>query len=169
MFDVLFSFVLTFFASVGIAILNDVPPSFPASEVNVSVVAVIDGDTIEVVIDGKPEKVRYIGIDTPEPYRDDEPACFSREATAENKRLVGGKKVTLVSDREDKDKYGRLLRYVYVGDRFVNAKLIEEGFAKTLLIKPNLLHADEFAESQKEAKEIGKGLWGACEATSTAR
>lgn len=169
MFDVLFSFVLTFFASVGIAILNDVPPSFPASEVNVSVVAVIDGDTIEVVIDGKVEKVRYIGIDTPEPYRDGEPACFSAQATTENKRLVEGKEVTLVADVENRDKYKRLLRYVYVGDRFVNAKLIEEGFAKTLLIKPNLLHADEFAELQKEAKEIGKGLWGACEVTSTAR
>ncbi len=127
-----------------------------------TVVSVTDGDTIKVRIGNKEETVRYIGVDTPEPYRDGEPACFSREATARNKELVEGKIVTLVSDHEDKDKYGRLLRYVYVGERFVNGELIKGGYAKTLRIKPNTTYADEFVQLQNEAKKMEKGMWGAC-------
>ncbi|MFM2381515.1 MAG: hypothetical protein RLZZ76_282 [Candidatus Parcubacteria bacterium] len=129
------------------------------------VVSVVDGDTIKVQIGGREETVRYIGIDTPEPYRDGEPACFSREATKRNTELVEGNEVRLVSDHEDEDKYGRLLRYVYVGDVFVNQTLIEEGYAKKLSIYPNTEHAAEFARIQSEAKEEKKGLWGACEAS----
>jgi micrococcal nuclease len=128
----------------------------------VTVLSVIDGDTIKVRIGEKEETVRYIGIDTPEPYRDGEPACFSREATEENKRLVEGKEVKLVGDKEDRDKYGRLLRYVYVGDTFVNAEMVENGFAKILRIKPNTEHASELSTLQEAAREAKRGLWKEC-------
>ena len=95
---------------------------------NTSIVSrIVDGDTIEL---GTGERVRYIGIDTPEtvdPRK--EVQCFGKEASAKNKELVEGKEVRLVKDVSDKDKYGRLLRYVYVGDVFVNEKLVSEGYA----------------------------------------
>lgn len=128
-----------------------------------TVVSVTDGDTIKVRIGNKEETVRYIGIDTPEPYRDGDPACFSEEATIRNKELVEGKKVSLVSDSEDKDKYGRLLRYVYVGETFVNRELVKSGYAKTLRIKPNIEFSQEFSELQRTAQQEKRGMWGTCE------
>lgn len=133
----------------------------PQDEV-AEVVGVIDGDTIDVRLNGEKVRVRYIGIDTPEPYRDGKPACFSHEATEANKKMVAGKQVHLVADSEDKDKYGRLLRYVYEGDTFVNGTLVQEGFAKTLTIQPNTTHKNEFAEYQAQAKKEEKGMWGVC-------
>src|SRR3989338_7868321 len=88
----------------------------------VKVIRVIDGDTIE--IEGK-IKVRYIGVNSPESEQ-----CFANESYLENKKLVEGKTITLVRDVSDKDKYGRLLRYVYADDQFVNEYLIKNGFAK---------------------------------------
>jgi endonuclease YncB( thermonuclease family) len=126
------------------------------------VIGVIDGDTIEVMQNSEKFKVRYIGIDTPEPYRDGKPACYSHEATEANRNMVEGKQVRLVSDSEDTDKYGRLLRYVYVGDTFVNASLVQEGFAKTLSIQPNTTYKNELGEYQAQAQEEEKGMWGAC-------
>jgi micrococcal nuclease len=158
MIDVIFSLLLALSSFFGLIF----PQETPATTTTATVVSVIDGDTIKVQIGGTEETVRYIGIDTPEPYRDGEPACYSHEATEENKKLVAGKEVTLRSDREDKDKYGRLLRYVYVGDTFVNAELVEDGFAKTLPIKPNTTHATEFLQLQNSAKEEGRGLWSEC-------
>jgi micrococcal nuclease len=127
-----------------------------------AVLSVIDGDTITVRIGEVEEKVRYIGIDTPEPYRDGKPACFSHEATDKNKQLVEGKEVTLVADREDRDAYGRLLRYVYVGDVFVNKVLLDEGYARTLRVAPNTLYAKDFADHERQAQVDNKGMWGAC-------
>lgn len=144
-------------------------PSTPLStqttietERTVQVVDVIDGDTIDVLQDGHKARIRYIGMDTPEPYRDGKPACYSHEATLANKKMVEGKQIQLIADKEDKDKYGRLLRYIYVGDTFVNAVLVQEGFARTLTIEPNTAHKKEFAQFQVKAKEEEKGMWGAC-------
>ena len=103
--------------------------------VSAEVIRVIDGDTIEVTIDGKVEKVRYIGIDSPEPYSEEVPECFSKEASMANRNLVENKKVTLVPDLEDRDRYDRLLRYVYVGDVFVNKELVKDGFAEATNIR----------------------------------
>jgi micrococcal nuclease len=146
------------------SIFVPVPPvdvSFGQDSV-AQVVAVIDGDTIEVIQNGEKIKVRYIGIDTPEPYRDGKPACYSHEATEANKKMVEGKKVKMIADSEDKDKYGRLLRYVYADETFVNATLLQEGFAKTLTIQPNTTYKKEFAQFQVKAKEEAKGMWGGC-------
>lgn len=125
--------------------------SEPTNEEKVLVTRVIDGDTIEIE-GGK--KVRYIGIDCPEK---DKP--FSREATSTNKRLVEGRVVTLVKDVSNKDNFGRLLRYVYVSDVFVNAKLVEEGLAEATPYPPDLAHEDEFKELEEKAKDASKGMW----------
>lgn len=127
------------------------------------VTKVVDGDTIEVLIDGKVAVVRYIGIDTPEPYRDKTPQCFSHEATAANRQLVEGADVVLVSDLENTDVHGRLLRYVYVDGVFINKVLIQNGFARAINIKPNSTHFSEFARLEKQAQTDKKGLWGQCQ------
>jgi len=127
-----------------------------------TVVRVIDGDTIAVTIDDQEETVRYIGIDTPEPYRDGQPACYSQEATSRNTELVGGAQVQLVSDNEDRDKYERLLRYVYVDESFVNELLVAEGYATTLRIEPNIAEAKTLQQAEDTARAQGLGLWGVC-------
>jgi micrococcal nuclease len=126
------------------------------------VLSVVDGDTIKVRVNGIKETVRYIGIDTPEPYRDGEPACYSSEASRRNAELVAGREVRLISDAEDRDQYGRLLRYVYVDDVFVNEQLLEQGYATTLTIRPNTQFAPVFATIEASARVAGVGLWSAC-------
>ncbi len=131
--------------------------------VSVPVVDVVDGDTIEVDLDGVTEDVRYIGVDTPESVKPDSPVeCFGPEASEFNQRLVDGERVRLVFDAERRDVYGRLLAYVYLGDRFVNAELIRGGFATTLTIPPNDSFAGLFDRLEQEAGNAGRGLWGAC-------
>jgi micrococcal nuclease len=142
-----------------------------AHAVTAKVVRVIDGDTIEVSIGGEDEDVRYIGIDTPETVKPDTPVqCYGPQGSAENHRLVEGRTVRLVFDRERRDTYGRLLAYVFLppggpGEgrgRFVNAALVRGGYARTLTIPPNTAHAGEFSRLQARAGREGKGLWGRC-------
>ena len=129
------------------------------------VVRVVDGDTIAVRLDGRRERVRYIGVDTPESVKPGSPVeCFAHAASAENARLVAGRRVRLVLDREPRDRYGRLLAYVYrVADgRFVNAELVRRGYAHTLTIPPNDRFATRFAALQALAQRTARGLWRAC-------
>ncbi|HEX8205203.1 MAG TPA: thermonuclease family protein [Solirubrobacteraceae bacterium] len=120
---------------------------------------VVDGDTL--VVDG--ERVRLIGIDTPESVKPGTPVeCFAREASAALKRLVGGRRVRLVTDVERRDRYGRLLAYVYRGELFVNAELVRQGYATVATFPPNVRHVDELLHLQREARENTRGLWGAC-------
>jgi micrococcal nuclease len=124
---------------------------------------VIDGDTIEVSVGGENEDVRYIGIDTPETVKPGTPVqCFGHRASAENSRLVEGQTVRLAFDRERRDVYGRLLAYVYVGRRMINAALIRGGYARTLTIAPNTAHEELFARLAERSGRLGRGLWGAC-------
>ena len=124
---------------------------------------VIDGDTIEVSVDDHTDEVRYIGIDTPETVKPGTPIqCFGPQASALNHRLVEGRAVRLVFDGERRDVYGRLLAYVYVGQRFVNARLVRLGYARTLTIPPNDTHAGIFHRLARAAGLAGRGLWGAC-------
>ena len=113
---------------------------------------VIDGDTIDVLIDGESYRVRYIGVNTPEL---DEP-CYD-DATNANLSLVGGETVQLVKDVSDTDRYGRLLRYVYVGDLFVNAILVEEGWAETVRYEPDTAYLETFYELEDTARAAGLG------------
>jgi micrococcal nuclease len=124
---------------------------------------VVDGDTVEVQLDGSEEDVRYIGVDTPETVKPGEPVqCFGKRASGFNHQLVEGERVRLVFDEERRDVYGRLLAYVYLGDRFVNADLIRRGLARTLTIPPNDRFADRFKRLEIAAARAGRGLWGAC-------
>lgn len=90
------------------------------------------------------------------------PQCFGAQASAANARLVEGRRVRLVFDRERRDVYGRLLAYVYARGRLVNALLVRQGFARTLTIPPNVAHADLFHRLAKAAGRAGRGLWRAC-------
>ena len=140
------------------------PPAQSAGRsVRAQVSRVIDGDTVEVRIAGREDEVRYIGIDTPETVKPGTPVqCFGPQASAFNHRLVAGRSVRLVFDRERRDVYGRLLAYVYAGRRFVNAVLVRRGFARTLTIPPNVTHAGLFHLLARAAGATGRGLWGAC-------
>jgi endonuclease YncB( thermonuclease family) len=119
--------------------------SVPSGEVGV-VVNVVDGDTIDVVIDGQEYRVRYVGINTPER---DEP-CYNA-ATEANSDLVMGQTVTLVRDETDTDRFDRLLRYIYVDDVFVNATLVVNGYAEAALYRPDDRHYAAFADYEREA------------------
>ena len=131
-------------------------------ELSATVVRAVDGDTIEVRIAGAEEDVRYIGVDTPESVDPDEPVqCYAlRRATST--RAVEGETVRLVFDRERRDTYGRLLAYVYAGDRFVNAELVRRGYARTLTIPPNDRYAGLFDRLARQAADAGRGLWEEC-------
>lgn len=132
-------------------------------EVTARVVDVVDGDTIEVVIGGEVEDVRYIGVDTPESVAPGQPVdCFGHRASEANERQVAGETVRLVFGAERRDQYGRLLAYVYLGPRFVNAELVRLGYARTLAISPNTDHADLFERLARRAGAASRGLWGAC-------
>lgn len=134
----------------------------PAS-VEALVVHVVDGDTIEARIDGQEEDVRYIGVDTPETVKPDAPIqCFGPRASAFNHRLVEGRRVRLVFGVERRDVYGRLLAYVYLGRRFVNAILVRRGLARSLTIPPNDRFAPLMRSLELRAARAGRGLWGAC-------
>lgn len=139
--------------------LGDPPPRSATAYV----LRAVDGDTIEVQLDGRREDVRYIGIDTPETVKPGTPVqCFGPRAHRFNSRLVSHRRVRLVFGEERRDVYGRLLAYVYLRGRFVNAELARRGLARTLTIPPNDRFAGRFARLQNEAARAGRGLWGAC-------
>lgn len=117
-----------------------------------TVTRVIDGDTIDVDINGTVYRVRYVGMNTPER---DEP-CYSSAVQA-NAGYVEGQRVRLVRDESDTDRYDRLLRYVYVGDTFVNQALVEEGFAEAVLYEPDDRHYQRFLELEREAARNNRG------------
>ncbi len=125
---------------------------------------VIDGDTIELRIGTSNETVRLLGIDTPETIHPSKPVeCFGPEASARTKQLLPqGTKVRIERDTEARDHFGRLLLYVYLGDRMVNEVLLSEGFAVPLSIEPNTTHATQFDQVSGEARTASAGLWGAC-------
>ena len=133
------------------------------------VFSVVDGDTIDVLIDGKKERVRLIGIDAPEFGDEEYPAeCFTQEALSEAKELLDGKIIRLVSDptQDNRDKYERLLRYVFLEDGTnVNERMISGGFAREYsYLGIPYQYRQEFQEAERDAKNKKLGLWaeGAC-------
>jgi micrococcal nuclease len=129
------------------------------------VVRVVDGDTVVVRTAGHDERVRYIGVDTPESVKPGTPVqCFAKAASAENRRLVEGQEVRLVGDAEARDRYGRMLAYVYRkrDGLFVNAELVRRGYAKPMTIPPNVAHALELRRLAMTARREGRGLWSRC-------
>ena len=107
--------------------------------------------------------MRLIGIDTPESVKPGTPVeCFAREASAFMKRLVEGRRVRLEHDVEERDRYGRLLAYVYRGELFVNAEMVRRGYASVATFPPNVRHAERLVRLQRQARAAGRGLWGRC-------
>lgn len=145
---------------------RELPPGIDAT-----VVSVTDGDTIVVdTAAGVTERVRLIGIDTPETRDPRRPVeCFGREAAARTAELAGpGTPVRLELDVEHRDRYGRLLAYVWTTEGvFVNARLVEEGWAAPYRYPPNVRYADLLSRLGTEARVGGRGLWSACGGTDT--
>ena len=125
---------------------------------------VVDGDTIIVRTSDGTERVRYIGLDTPESVKPNTPVmCFAKTASHINSQLVLGKGVTLTPGAEPRDRYGRLLAYVRTdGGVDVNSELLARGAARTMAIGPNTARATAFSRLEEKARTSGLGLWGVC-------
>ncbi|MFZ9629805.1 MAG: thermonuclease family protein [Ilumatobacteraceae bacterium] len=146
----------------------DVPdtPVGTVIDPNAVVVDVVDGDTIDIEIDGATERVRLIGIDTPETVKPNTPVqCYGPEASAfTTATLPPSTPVRLERDAEARDAYGRLLAYVYraTDGLFVNLAIVAGGYARPFPFEPNTAHADRFADAALAARRAHLGLWGAC-------
>lgn len=131
-----------------------------------TITAEIDGDTVKVRLAGHVETVRLLGIDTPETKDPRKPVqCFGHEAAQQTATLLPpGTEVRLVRDVEARDRYGRLLAYVYRASDglFVNLELAEQGYASLLTYPPNVAHAPQLAAAVAQARANGLGLWGRC-------
>lgn len=127
------------------------------------VVRVIDGDTIEVLLNGAPRSLRLIGIDTPETVHPSQPVeCYGLAASDYTGRKLEGRRVRLEFDVERRDHYGRLLAYVWVGKSLFNRKIVADGFAQISTYPPNVKYVDRILRAQRSARNASRGLWGAC-------
>lgn len=143
------------------AVIEEQPGQYRVTEI-------LDGDTIEVDMDGTREKVRMIGVDTPETHDPRKPVqCYGRAATDFTKSLIADQAVRLAADPENsnRDRYQRLLRYVYLPDgRLLQAEIIKAGYGFAYTSFP-FTKADEFRALEKEARENNRGLWTSCQPT----
>lgn len=121
---------------------------------------VYDGDTIELT---DKRKVRYIGIDAPEVnWKKGNPQCFATQSAKVNQEMLKGQEIELAKDISDVDKYGRLLRYIWIDGIFLNDFLLRQGYARLELIAPDTNYSNQFKEAQKEARDNKRGLWQKC-------
>ena len=145
---------------------TDPRPAHTVLASNALVVGVVDGDTIDAVVDGRRERIRLIGIDTPETLKADTPVeCYGPEASARTEALLpASTPIRLERDIEPRDAFGRLLAYVYraTDGLFVNLHLVAGGFARPLPFEPNTAHADTLAGAAASARSQSLGLWAAC-------
>ena len=129
------------------------------------VTQVADGDTISVLIDGKQEKIRFIGVDTPEKNDSRKPVqCYAQAASDFTSKKLNGVSVRLEADAQsdNRDRYGRLLRYVYLMDgTLVNKDIVAEGYGFAMTSFPHS-KMEEFTAAQTQAELVRKGLWGQC-------
>jgi micrococcal nuclease len=128
----------------------------PLAAYTAEVTSVVDGDTIHVQLGSTDESVRLIGIDATEKGE-----AFSKEAASALTALLGGKTVRLEKDVEERDQYGRLLAYVWVGKTLANVEMLKEGMATLYTVPPNVKYVDELTAAQQEAKTAERGVWGA--------
>jgi micrococcal nuclease len=124
------------------------------------VTRVVDGDTLEIDLNGKKETVRLVLVDTPETKHPTKPVQpFGKEASEFTKSSLEGKDITLEKDVTERDRYGRLLMYVYLGDKMFNETLLEQGLARVAVYQPDVKYIDKFRALQKKAQESGIGIW----------
>lgn len=136
-----------------------------------TVTETIDGDTIKVKMGDKIETIRFIGVDTPETHDPRKPVqCYGPEASAFTKQLLLHKQVRLEADPNDsdRDKYGRLLRYIYVGDTLINQELIKQGYGFAYVVFPFTRKTD-FVETENSARAQGVGLWSKCQVNDSSK
>ncbi|MBB5325215.1 micrococcal nuclease [Anoxybacillus tepidamans] len=144
---------------------NNKKPTAPEIKINskhtVKVIRVVDGDTIEVKFStGATAKVRLIGVNTPETVAPNRPVeKYGKEASNYTKKRLTNKTVTLEFDVGIKDKYGRLLAYVWVGKELYNETLVKEGYARVMTIQPNVKYQEKFIKAERAARQSKKGLW----------
>ena len=163
---------LAFFDKLGVINIEDYLKDVKASEETKTtsnvmddklykVIRVVDGDTLVVNYNGKEEKVRLIGVDTPESVHPDEEknTVFGDEVSNYSKEMLSGKEVTLEFDVDERDQYGRLLAYVYLDGQMYNKILLEKGYAKLATYPPNVKYVEDFTKIQKRARENKVGLW----------
>src|SRR5262249_27610607 len=133
----------------------------PAATAEALVVHVDDGDTIDVWVEGRRERVRYIGIDAPEIAHDGVGGARGGEAAKRlNRALLGSRRLRLAFDPERRDRYGRLLAYVWLGGTMINVEIVRHGFARVLTIPPNVRYERWFTTAEAEARAASRGLWG---------
>lgn len=125
------------------------------------VIRVVDGDTIVIDYEGSHEKLRIIGVDTPESVHPDKSknTAFGKTVSDFSKSQLDGKSVGVEFDVQERDQYGRLLAYIYVGDQMYNKTLLEMGYASVATFPPNVKYVDEFTAIQKAARQSGVGMW----------
>lgn len=159
---VLFSYILFGYINEPISPDQSQPQPTPTPEASASgalarVSRVVDGDTIQLETG---ERVRYIGVDTPESVDPRRPVeCLGKEASEKNKEFVKGQEVRLEKDVSDKDGYGRLLRYVWVGNTMINELLVRQGFAQVATYPPDVKYQERFLLAEQMAREEKIGLW----------
>lgn len=179
-YKLLFAFIAVFITLVTSSIANKTVPTGQTSArqtqqkqsdvlsphgtatVSAYVQRVIDGDTIEVLIGSAEAKVRLIGIDTPETVDPrTQVECYGKEASNRLKELIEGTFVRMEGDssQQDRDRYNRLLRYVYLGDSLINKQLVMEGYATEYTYNTPYVYQEEFRAAQKEAEHNARGLW----------
>ena len=135
-------------------------PAAVAGRERVKVERIVDGDTLEVTMKGKKEKVRLIGVDTPETKKPNTPVMFyGKEASAYTKKRLEKETVELEFDVDKKDQYDRLLVYVWIGEELFNRTLVQEGYARIATYPPNVKYVDAFKKDQETARNKKKGLW----------
>lgn len=150
------------FITIIIAIILIVFSFFNSSNGEYRVIRVVDGDTIVVDFEGKDERLRLIGIDTPESVHPDKTRNVREGEIASDytKSKLEGKSVKLEFDVEERDQYGRLLAYVWINDEMFNRVLLEEGYASVATFPPNVKYVDDFIKLERQAKKAKRGFWG---------
>ena len=157
--------VLSFLTGFAVGRKSSVPLSPDTyGDFEAEIVRARDGDTAVISVNGEEEAIRYIGINTPEithPGKNEE-ECFGKIASEKNKELVLSKNLRFERDKKNRDHRGRLLRYVWDGNKMINLELVKEGYAFTEHISPNYKYRKILEEAELEAKRMKKGIWGAC-------
>jgi micrococcal nuclease len=154
--------------SITPTILATPTPGVASGLTPAQVTRVVDGDTIEVEIGGVEYDVRYIGIDTPETVHPSKPVECLGQRRAPEQGIGSGQDRELEKDVSETDRFGRLLRYVWVGEEMVNAVLVRDGYAQSSTYPPDVRHQEMFVDLQRQAREAGRGLWGAVCTSPTA-